>query len=67
MINEDTEPINGSLQLRSQYSQDEAECKLMLEKSAGFLLILPGRSDFTTSGSQNLENIGFRAIKVSSE
>jgi hypothetical protein len=34
-------PINSSLQLRSQYSQDVAECKLMFEKCTGFHPIPP--------------------------
>jgi len=61
-IVKETVPINSSLQLRSQYSQDEAECKLMIENCAGFHLIFSGLSDFTTSSGLNLEKSGFQTI-----
>jgi hypothetical protein len=51
MIKE-TVPINSSLQLRSQYSQDVAECKLMFEKSTGFNRISPVLSHFTNNTGQ---------------
>ena len=66
-IIKETVPINSSLQLRNQYSQDEAERKLMSEKIPQISIILTGLPDFSTSLWQKPEMNALLAKKASSE
>jgi hypothetical protein len=60
-IIKETVPINSSLQLRNQYSQDETERKLMTEKNPRLRIILTGLPDFSTSsGNERLQAIKSR-------
>ena len=66
-IIKETVPINSSLQLRNQYSQDEAERKLMSEKIPRLRMILTGLPDFGTGSRQKLEMSALQAKEASSE